>query len=128
MTPEEVREAGQLMIDWASEKFEVEEACRYDTNLAWVEEYAPEWDWRKNTYRRKPTPKLRPYTAEECLKLLGQKFLAPNKQVCEVIAVHAWRDTIELTLQDSRMGFSVSVGHFLETYTHPDGSLCGVEE
>lgn len=126
MTAEETREAGQLMIDWADQQFDVESQLRHEMRVWGAAK--PHWNWAEFRYRRKPTPTLRPYTPEECLKFMGHKFLAPNKQVCEVIAVHAWPDTTELTIQDSSMGFSVTVEQFLGRYTHPDGSPCGVEE
>ena len=61
MTREQAREAAQVMIAWADGK-EVQKKRRGTVEL---KESDPMWDWAAYTYHIKPTPVLRPWTADE---------------------------------------------------------------
>ena len=62
MTKEQAREAAAVMLAWADGK-EVE-VCRKRTGK-WGFTYNPIFDWESYDYRIKPTPVLRPWTADE---------------------------------------------------------------
>ena len=62
MTKQQAREAAAVMLAWADGK-EVEYALRGHSN--WEPNESPCWSWSGCDYRIKPTPVLRPWTADE---------------------------------------------------------------
>ena len=60
MTREQAREAAAVMLAWADGK-EVE----YMSSNGWMEATTPRWNWLSTPFRLKPTPVLRPWTADE---------------------------------------------------------------
>ena len=65
MTREQAREAAQVMLGWADGK-EVQHKPKPES-IWWdyMERSEPSWDWRDFHFRLKPTPVLRPWTADE---------------------------------------------------------------
>ena len=62
MTREQAREAAAVMLAWADGK-EVEYSPQ--GHSIWKPNAAPCWSWSGCDYRIKPTPILRPWTADE---------------------------------------------------------------
>lgn len=62
MTREQAREAAAVMLGWADGK-EVQKQRRGTGE--WLLALYPNWNWDLYTYRLKPTPALRPWTAWE---------------------------------------------------------------
>ena len=67
MTREQTIEAAKVMLGFADGK-EVEFAFRKQQNPRWlpmITDWEKNFDWNVYTYRIKPTPVLRPWTADE---------------------------------------------------------------
>lgn len=65
MTKEQAREAAAVMLGWADGK---EVQWRGSGTIEWndfLNREGPVWIWDKYEYRIKPTPVLRPWTADE---------------------------------------------------------------
>lgn len=113
MTREQAREAAAVMLGWADGR-EVEKKRR--GTVEWLES-DPLWDWASYTYRIKPTPVLRPWTADEVP--LGA-WVRPKKDMY-------YRSLITST------GTEISRKEWFNNNEHStDGGLtwkpCGVEE
>ena len=65
MTREQAREAAAVMLGWADGKVTQYRSEYSDVWIDVQEGENPLWDWTRFIYRLKPTPVLRPWTADE---------------------------------------------------------------
>jgi hypothetical protein len=145
MTPEETREAAQLMLDWADQQFDVQSKPLHWAR-GWIQTDGPRWNWHEFEYRRKPTPKLRPYTAEECVGLVGREVVGSAAWAINLLrvvdlgrdlqprhhsvhAAHIYPNCVSFSVtNEAGVSFTLSAHELLENYKFDDGSPCGVEE
>ena len=130
MTNDELRAAGQLMIDVADGK--VKKVERLIAHSDWVATDYPSWNWQRYNYREAPEPTYRPYTAEEAVGLVEKDFVrkkdgthwrCKSVEVCQQYTYCKMRRFYDLA--DPYKTYVVDVLH--TAFTHLDGSPCGVE-
>ena len=133
MTNDELRAAGQLMIDVADGKVkEVEVLPHRRDRGPWILCTLPAWDWLGNDYRAAPEPQYRPYTRAEMLDLVGKRVERKcGGSRCLVLGFHAGKNFAYCdVLEDTGLGgerLPCSSEDLLAGWTHIDGSPCGVE-
>jgi hypothetical protein len=120
MTPEETREAGEVMIA-ASEGKQVQYVVG-DLGI-WAECEQPTWQWCSFKYRLKPEPKLRPWTGAE-----GLGRMVRRKSDFSRFLITEWHESCSFVLG----GGCISPESILDDYEEldRDGNVvgpCGVE-
>jgi hypothetical protein len=133
MTNDELRAAGQLMIDFADGKVgRVEYRERLPGIREWELVRKPAWNWSYTNYRAAPEPTYRPYTPEEAVGLVKKDFVrkkdgthwrCKSVEVCQQYTYCKMWQLYDLT--DSYETYAVDVLNTV--FTHLDGSPCGVE-
>lgn len=114
------------MAAWGRGECEVETMPHSCPNGVWRTCPHPAWTWYDDYYRRKPEPKLRPWTPEEAVGRVVR-----YKGGGAVALVFSCNDTVARVA-----GFSWRLSELLVTHEamtrHEDGSVtwgpCGVEE
>lgn len=116
MTPEEQKcvEQLQLHIDWIREGFELE----FRDKDAWVRSQGPSWGVHE--YRRKPSPKYVPWTAEDAGEFRGiwVRYQGENKTENMITAFDPSDNTVYL-------GEWVSLASIHSAFEKLDGTPCG---
>lgn len=128
------REKAEVMIAFADgEEIQGAPLCVPEENRTYMNMSDPCWNWRTTIYRKKPKPKLRPYTFEELKELRGQSvcFISSKGKIIRLIVCvekRSLRGEPSVGLGNVPKNFIIGASGLLKNYIHVDGSPCGVQE
>ena len=136
MNKEEIKKAGQVMIDHANGKQTqikitqgVAENFEEYVETFWSDEDNPDWNWEQEQYRTKPELKYKPYefTIKNFNKLLGSIVLNKNPDDNShylINSINISDSVTPLTIAKIK-SFHISLQTLFEDYTFEDGLPCG---
>lgn len=88
----------------------------------------PQWNWEHCYYRIKPEPKIRPFNANELIKLLNTVIVCKNNEVFStVLSVDTVKCSVKIINSKDKIA-SINASSLLENFITFDNEILGVKE